>query len=75
MGPYVDTELGVPVMTALSAYYEGDTPTMLVTMSIPVDALVEHLDVPATVRASRYSTSGVCISPGTTVLQRIPFLT
>ncbi|MGF6761978.1 two-component system capsular synthesis sensor histidine kinase RcsC [Paraburkholderia sp. GAS33] len=43
VGPYVDTELGVPVMTALSAYYEGDTPTMLVTMSIPVDALVEHL--------------------------------
>ena len=43
VGPYVDTELGVPVMTALSAYYAGDTPTMLVTMSIPVDALVDHL--------------------------------
>ena len=42
-GPYVDAGLGVPVMTALSAYYVGDTPTMLVTTSIPVDALVGHL--------------------------------
>ncbi|WP_175772171.1 ATP-binding protein [Paraburkholderia phenazinium] len=43
VGPYVDPQLGVPVMTALSAYYAGNTPIMLMTMSIPVDALVGRM--------------------------------
>jgi two-component system capsular synthesis sensor histidine kinase RcsC len=43
VGPYVDPWLGVPVMTAVTAYYEGDVPTTLVTMSIPVDVLIGRL--------------------------------
>jgi two-component system capsular synthesis sensor histidine kinase RcsC len=43
VGPYVDPQFGVPVMTAMSAYYAGNTPAMLVTMSIPVDTLVGEL--------------------------------
>ena len=43
VGPYVDPWLGVPVMTAVSAYYEGDVPTTLVTMSTPVDSLIGWL--------------------------------
>jgi two-component system capsular synthesis sensor histidine kinase RcsC len=43
VGPYVDPWLGVPVMTAVSAYYEGDVPTTLVSMSIPVDVLIGRL--------------------------------
>ena len=43
VGPYADPLLHVPVMTALSVYYEGDTPTMLVATSIPVDALIGRL--------------------------------
>ena len=43
VGPYVDPWLGVPVMTAVSAYYEGDVPVTLVTMSVPVDWLIARL--------------------------------
>ena len=38
-------------------------------------AISAAASLPPTVRASRYSTSGVCIRPGTTVLQRMPFFT
>jgi two-component system capsular synthesis sensor histidine kinase RcsC len=43
VGPYVDPWLGVPVMTEVAAYYEGDVPTTLVTMSIPVGVLIGRL--------------------------------
>jgi two-component system capsular synthesis sensor histidine kinase RcsC len=43
VGPYVDALLRVPVMTTLSVSYDGDTPASLVTMSIPVDALLKRL--------------------------------
>ena len=36
-GPYSDPLLGVPVLTAVSAYYEGDRPTALIAMVVPVD--------------------------------------
>lgn len=47
VGPYVDPLQHVPVMTALSTYYDGDTPTMLLAMSIPVDTLIGRLRRPS----------------------------
>jgi two-component system, NarL family, capsular synthesis sensor histidine kinase RcsC len=39
LGPYRDPLQGIPVMSAVSAYYASDTPTTLITVSIPLDEL------------------------------------
>ncbi|HEY1998162.1 hybrid sensor histidine kinase/response regulator [Paraburkholderia sp.] len=43
LGPYLDPLLHVPVMTTVSAYYEGGKPVTLVAMSMRVDALIGRL--------------------------------
>ncbi|RFU48709.1 ATP-binding protein [Paraburkholderia sp. DHOC27] len=47
VGPYVDPLLRVPVITALSFYYDGDTPAMLLAISLPVDTLIARLHRPS----------------------------
>ncbi|SOE99188.1 Signal transduction histidine kinase [Burkholderia sp. OK233] len=47
LGPYRDPLQGIPVISAVSAYYAGDTPVTLVTVSIPLDALSALLARPA----------------------------
>ncbi|NPT59319.1 ATP-binding protein [Paraburkholderia elongata] len=46
LGPYRDPLQGVPVISAVSAYYAGDTPTTLIAMSIPLDGLLARLARP-----------------------------
>ncbi|WP_434112920.1 ATP-binding protein [Paraburkholderia caffeinilytica] len=46
LGPYRDPLQGIPVISAVSAYYAGDTPTALIVASIPLDALSAHLARP-----------------------------
>ena len=46
LGPYIDPLLRVPVMTALCASYDGDTPTALVAMILPVNSLMARLRRP-----------------------------
>ncbi|CAE6691994.1 Sensor histidine kinase RcsC [Paraburkholderia aspalathi] len=46
LGPYRDTLQGVPVISTVSAYYAGDTPTTLIVMSIPLDGLLAHVARP-----------------------------
>jgi two-component system capsular synthesis sensor histidine kinase RcsC len=46
LGPYRDPLQGVPVISTVSAYYAGDTPTTLIAMSIPLDGLLAHLARP-----------------------------
>ncbi|MFL9911698.1 ATP-binding protein [Paraburkholderia sp. RL17-337-BIB-A] len=47
LGPYRDPLQGVPVITAVSAYYSGDTPVTLITTSIPVSTLPDYFTRPA----------------------------
>ncbi|MEZ0600705.1 ATP-binding protein [Paraburkholderia sp. IW21] len=47
LGPYREPLQGVPVITAVSAYYIGDTPTTLITTSIPISTLPEYFTRPA----------------------------
>ena len=46
LGPYRDPLQGVPVISTVSAYYSGDTPTTLIVMSIPLDGLLAHVARP-----------------------------
>lgn len=46
LGPYRDPLQGVPVISTVSAYYVGDTPTTLIAMSIPLDGLLAHVARP-----------------------------
>ncbi len=46
IGPYPDPLLGVPVVTAFSIYYVGDTPTVLIAMTIPADTFLAGLHGP-----------------------------
>ncbi|CAE6788190.1 Sensor histidine kinase RcsC [Paraburkholderia domus] len=46
LGPYRDPLTGVPVISAVSAYFAGDTPTTLIVMSIPLAALAGDLSRP-----------------------------
>lgn len=46
LGPYRDPLQGVPVISTVSAYYAGDTPTTLIAMSIPLDGLLAHVARP-----------------------------
>ncbi|MFM0065898.1 ATP-binding protein [Paraburkholderia aspalathi] len=46
LGPYRDPLQGVPVISTVSAYYAGDTPTTLIVMSIPLDGLLAHVARP-----------------------------
>jgi two-component system capsular synthesis sensor histidine kinase RcsC len=46
LGPYRDPLQGIPVISAVSAYYAGDTPTALVVASVPLEALSTHLARP-----------------------------
>ncbi|CAB3656255.1 Sensor histidine kinase RcsC [Paraburkholderia sediminicola] len=39
IGPYRDPLQGIPVISAVGVHYNGDTPTTLIVMSIPLDAL------------------------------------
>ncbi|MFM0502383.1 ATP-binding protein [Paraburkholderia caffeinilytica] len=39
LGPYRDPLQGIPVISAVSVHYNGDTPTTLIVMSVPLDAL------------------------------------
>ncbi|CAE6745772.1 ATP-binding protein [Paraburkholderia haematera] len=39
LGPYRDPLEGIPVMSEVSANYVGDAPTVLITVSIPLEAL------------------------------------
>jgi two-component system capsular synthesis sensor histidine kinase RcsC len=43
LGPYRDPLHGMPVISVVSAYYAGDTPSALITTSIPLDELATHL--------------------------------
>ncbi|MFL9898328.1 ATP-binding protein [Paraburkholderia fungorum] len=47
LGPYRDPLQGVPVITAVSAYYSGDAPVTLITTSIPVSTLPDYFSRPA----------------------------
>jgi two-component system capsular synthesis sensor histidine kinase RcsC len=47
LGPYREPLQGVPVITAVSAYYSGDTPVTLITTSIPVSTLPDYFTRPA----------------------------
>ncbi|MFM0606052.1 ATP-binding protein [Paraburkholderia sediminicola] len=46
LGPYLDPLQGIPVISAVSAYYAGDTPITLTSMSIPLAALSADLARP-----------------------------
>ncbi|HYS65237.1 MAG TPA: ATP-binding protein [Paraburkholderia sp.] len=43
LGPYRDPLRNVPVISAVSAYYNGDTPTTLISMNIPLDQLATRI--------------------------------
>jgi two-component system capsular synthesis sensor histidine kinase RcsC len=47
LGPSREPLQGVPVITAVSAYYSGDTPVTLITTSIPVSTLPDYFTRPA----------------------------
>ncbi|MGF6773956.1 two-component system capsular synthesis sensor histidine kinase RcsC [Paraburkholderia sp. GAS199] len=46
VGPYRDPLQGRRVVSAVSVYYDGDRPSVLIVMSIPVDVLAAHLERP-----------------------------
>jgi two-component system capsular synthesis sensor histidine kinase RcsC len=46
LGPYRDPLQNRPVISAVSAYYDGDTPISLISMNIPVDALASRVAPP-----------------------------
>jgi two-component system capsular synthesis sensor histidine kinase RcsC len=46
LGPYRDPLQNRPVMSAVSAYYDGDTPTTLISTSIPLDAIALRIAPP-----------------------------
>jgi two-component system capsular synthesis sensor histidine kinase RcsC len=43
LGPYRDPLQNRPVISAVSAYYHGDTPTTLISMNIPLDVLISSI--------------------------------
>ncbi|HEX7933810.1 MAG TPA: ATP-binding protein [Paraburkholderia sp.] len=46
VGPYRDPLQNTPVMSAVSAYYQGDTPLTLISVSIPLDVLAARIAPP-----------------------------
>ncbi|GAB2873897.1 hypothetical protein GCM10027093_06760 [Paraburkholderia jirisanensis] len=46
IGPYRDPLLGAPVVTALTVFSPGGTPTMLIALTIPADTFLAHLHEP-----------------------------
>ncbi|WP_408468055.1 histidine kinase dimerization/phospho-acceptor domain-containing protein [Paraburkholderia sp. RL17-380-BIE-A] len=46
LGPYVDPLENVPVISAVSVYYDGDTPTTLISMTIRLDVLARRIAPP-----------------------------
>jgi two-component system, NarL family, capsular synthesis sensor histidine kinase RcsC len=44
--PYLDPVQHVPMVSAVSAYYDGDTPTTLITVDLPLDALAARIAPP-----------------------------
>ncbi|MEX3671903.1 response regulator [Paraburkholderia phenoliruptrix] len=46
VGPYRDPLRNAPVISAVSAYYEGDTPVTLISASIPLDVLAARIAPP-----------------------------
>ncbi|CAB3701886.1 ATP-binding protein [Paraburkholderia rhynchosiae] len=46
VGPYRDPLENTSVMSAVSAYYEGDTPVTLISVSIPLDVLAARIAPP-----------------------------
>ncbi|MFM0171554.1 ATP-binding protein, partial [Paraburkholderia sediminicola] len=46
LGPYRDPLQNRPVISAVSAYYHGDTPTTLISMNISLDALASRIAPP-----------------------------
>ena len=46
LGPYLDPVENVPVISAVSAYYDGDKPTTLISMNIRLDVLAKHIAPP-----------------------------
>jgi two-component system capsular synthesis sensor histidine kinase RcsC len=46
LGPYHDPLQNGAVISVVSAYYDGDTPTVLISTSFPLDALALHLAPP-----------------------------
>ncbi|MFL9866696.1 ATP-binding protein [Paraburkholderia fungorum] len=46
LGPYRDPLQGIQVISEVAAHYVGNTPTTLVIVSIPLDALEAHLGGP-----------------------------
>lgn len=47
IGPHTDPILGIRVMTAITASYAGNTPTMLIAASVPVEQFLGRLQRPA----------------------------
>ncbi|CAH2922673.1 MAG: Sensory box histidine kinase/response regulator [uncultured Paraburkholderia sp.] len=52
VGPYRDPLRNAPVISAVSAYYEGDTPLTLISASIPLDVLAARIAPPGGAGAS-----------------------
>ena len=46
IGPYRDPLLGAPVVTALTVFSPGGTPSMLIALTIPADTFLAHLHEP-----------------------------
>lgn len=69
LGPYVDPLQGIPVMTAVSAYYKGDAPEALLTMSISLATLTSLLERPDP------TGSLLLLTPGKRVIAASPALT
>ncbi len=47
LGPYREPLQGIPVIAAVSACYDGDTPVALITTNIPVSGLPDYFSRPA----------------------------
>ncbi|HEX7909476.1 MAG TPA: ATP-binding protein [Paraburkholderia sp.] len=46
LGPYLDPVDGVQIVSAVSAYFEGDTPKTLISVDIPLDVLAARIAPP-----------------------------